>query len=100
MDSGHVSSRTYWGIWGVLLVLTLVMLIVETVHMSPAATIMVLVAAMLTKAALITGWFMHLKFEHPALMWSVAAAILLTAAVLYFLLIPDARDILHMVISG
>lgn len=97
MQDGHVSFRTYWGIWGVLLVLTLVMLLLETVELSPVATVLVLVAAMLIKAALIGGWFMHLKFERPALVWPVVGATLLTAAFLYFLLIPDARDILRMV---
>jgi caa(3)-type oxidase subunit IV len=97
MDDGHVSFRTYWGIWAVLLVLTLVMLLLEAVDLEPAATILVLVVAMLIKAALIAGWFMHLKFERPALVWPVVGATLLTAGFLYFLLIPDARDILRMV---
>ncbi|MFQ5550427.1 MAG: cytochrome C oxidase subunit IV family protein [Gemmatimonadales bacterium] len=97
MNAGNVSFRTYWGIWSVLLVLTVVMMIVEAVDLSPATTILILVAAMLTKASLIVAWFMHLRFERPALMWSVVAGTLFTAAFLYFLLIPDARDILYMV---
>jgi caa(3)-type oxidase subunit IV len=100
MESSNVSFKTYWGIWGVLLVLTLVMMLVEAVDLSQMATVLVLIVAMLVKATLIGGWFMHLKFERPALVWPVVAGTLLTAAFLYFLLIPDARDILHMALGS
>jgi len=44
---------------------------------------------MMIKATLITGWFMHLKYETRFIMLTLVLATLLTAAFLVFLLIPD-----------
>ena len=46
----------------------------------------------MTKATLIVGWFMHLKFETRFIMLCVVLGTLLTAAFLVFLLIPDGID--------
>ncbi|SVB77377.1 uncharacterized protein METZ01_LOCUS230231, partial [marine metagenome] len=45
-----------------------------------------------TKATLITGWFMHLKFETRFIMLCLVLGTLLTAAFLVFLLVPDGID--------
>ena len=91
------SYRTYWGIWVVLLVLTLFMITIEGVEMSRALTVLVLAGAMMVKATLIAGWFMHLRYEHIGLMLSVVLGTLGTAAFLYFLLIPDSLAVLESV---
>jgi len=46
---------------------------------------------MMAKATLITGWFMHLRYERLALICIVAGTILITSAFMFFLLIPDSR---------
>lgn len=84
-----VSYRTYWIAWAVLLALTLLMLFTEAARLPAAITILVLVGAMLVKATVIGGWFMHLRFEHRALVLTVVLGTLATAAALFFLLIPD-----------
>lgn len=83
------SYRTYWQIWAVLLVLTLLMIVVESWNLPRAATVLVLTAAMLIKATLIAGWFMHLRYERLALVLIVVVMILGTAAFMVGLLIPD-----------
>ena len=83
------SYRTYWSIWVILLVLTLLMIFLEAIEFSVAGTIILLSGAMLVKATLIAGWFMHLRYERLALVLSVTLGILVTAAFMYFLLIPD-----------
>ncbi|MFQ6046264.1 MAG: cytochrome C oxidase subunit IV family protein [Gemmatimonadales bacterium] len=88
--------RTYWIAWGILLMLTIFMLLMEATRFSRVATITILLAAMLTKATLIGGWFMHLRFERRALVVSVVAGTFATAAVLFFLLIPDGTATLRM----
>ena len=87
-----VSYKMYWTIWAVLLVLTLVMIGVETLSLPSGIAILILVGAMMTKATLITGWFMHLKFETRFIMLCLVLGTLLTAAFLLFLLVPDAID--------
>ncbi|HUL49131.1 MAG TPA: cytochrome C oxidase subunit IV family protein [Gemmatimonadales bacterium] len=81
--------RSYWISWGALLALTLLMLATETAPVYRTVAVSLLLVAMLIKAGVIGAWFMHLKFERPALVWSVAGATLLTAAALFGLIVPD-----------
>ncbi len=90
------SYRTYWGIWLVLLVLTLLMILLEGLDISTAGTVILLTSAMMVKAVLIGGWFMHLRYERLALVLCVVLGILVTAAFMYFLLIPDALVALRL----
>ena len=76
------------------MVLTLAMIALESLQFSPVATVVLLSVAMMIKATLIAGWFMHLRWERLALIVIVAATILVTAAFMFFLLIPDAWAVL------
>jgi cytochrome c oxidase subunit 4 len=87
-----VSYKLYWTIWVVLLVLTLVMIGVEALSLPSGVVLLVLLAAMMTKATLIAGWFMHLKFENRLIMLCIVLGTVITAAFLVGLLIPDAFD--------
>jgi caa(3)-type oxidase subunit IV len=87
--------RTYWIAWGILLVLTFIMLAVEAARLPAAVALVVLTLAMFIKATVITGWFMHLRTEHRGLVIALVAGTLITVAFMFFLLIPDALDTLH-----
>lgn len=89
---GTMSYKGYWSIWGILLLLTMTMIAIEALTLPAAVAILLLAAAMMTKATLITGWFMHLRSETRFIMWCVVLATLLTAAFLVFLLVPDGMD--------
>ncbi len=93
---GMTSYRTYWITWGILLTLTIVMVLMEAAQLSKAVIIVVLVTAMLTKATLSGGRFMHLRFERAALVLSVVIGTLATAALLFFLLVPDGIAMLRL----
>ncbi|MFQ5890783.1 MAG: cytochrome C oxidase subunit IV family protein [Gemmatimonadota bacterium] len=86
---GATSYRSYWFVWVVLLILTLFMIAVEASGLARAAAVLILAGAMLTKATLIAGWFMHLRYERMALVACVAVGILATAAFLFFLIATD-----------
>lgn len=90
--SGTMSYRGYWTIWGVLLVLTIVMIGIEALSLPGGVGILLLTAAMMTKATLIAGWFMHLRSETRFIMWCLVLGTLVTAAFLLFLLVPDGMD--------
>ena len=87
-----MSYKGYWMIWIVLLVLTLIMIAIEAMALPTGLAILILSGAMLTKATLIVGWFMHLKFETRFIMLCIVLGTLLTAAFLVFLLMPDGMD--------
>lgn len=84
MESMHpVPYAAYWKAWAVLLVLTLMMIFIS----HPA----ILVGGILVKAAIITALFMHLRWERMDFALGIVFATLLTALVLYLLILPDAR---------
>lgn len=96
---GTTSYRTYWIAWSILLVLTLSMIVMEGAGFSRLFAVLFLIIAMLAKATLIGGWFMHLRFERTSLVLSVVIGTFATAAFLFFLLVPDGiamlRDAAH-----
>ena len=93
----EASYKSYWVTWGILLAITGVMLVAEFLTWPKIFVIGLLLAAMMIKASLIAGQFMHLRFERPALTLAVAGAILFFSAFLFILIAFDGLRILHMV---
>jgi caa(3)-type oxidase subunit IV len=87
----------YWTVWSVLLVFTITMLWLDTVTLPRVVFVAFMLAAMLVKAGLIAGYFMHLRFERASLAWTIVVGLLATAVVLYVLIAPDAVRIHDMV---
>jgi cytochrome c oxidase subunit 4 len=97
--SSHRGLAFYVRVWAVLLGLTLVMIAVDRADLRLGVLAAILVAAMLVKASLIAGYFMHLRFEGRLLVWSVVAGLFGLGLILYVLLIPDGLRI-HDMVSG
>jgi len=89
--------RAYWITWAILLALTGIMLATETTSFARIVIGALLMTAMIVKAALIAGEFMHLRSEKPWLIVSVAGSILFLAAFLFIVISFDGRRILAMV---
>lgn len=85
--------KKYWITWLVLLAFTFVMLWLDSASIARALFVVLMVAAMLTKASIIAGNFMHLRDEHKALSLMVIVGLLFMGAVLYVLIVPDAQRI-------
>ena len=90
------SYKTYWLTWMVLLALTLGMILVGGAAISRAWIAAFLILAMLAKASLIGGNFMHLRFEKVALVLTVVLGIVFTALALFFGIAPDGVRILNL----
>ena len=90
--------RTYWITWSVLLVFTVVMLWADSASLPRLAFVVFMLAAMLTKASIICGNFMHLKSERIPLITTVVVGLLVTGVVLYVLIVPDAMRIHEMAV--
>ena len=93
-DAGY---KGYWITWGIMLAITVVMLVTDSLPWSKFLVVGLLFAAMLIKVALIGGEFMHLRFEKPALIWAVAGCILFFSAFLFVLIAFDGVRIARMV---
>ena len=90
------SKNLYIKVWLLLLVLTAVMTIVDRSPVAPIVLIGVLVVAMLLKAGIIAACFMHLRFERMSLVLTVLIGLLVTGAILFLFLVPDARSVLSL----
>jgi cytochrome c oxidase subunit IV len=88
--------RTYWIVWGALLALTVTMVVLDQAPLPRSTFVVLMLAAMLVKATVIAGYFMHLRFERWALVAAVVLGLPINAAILYVLIVPDARRILDM----
>jgi cytochrome c oxidase subunit IV len=84
-----------WKVWGLLLVLTLIMVFVDVMGLPRIVLLAILLAAMLTKAFFISSHFMDLKHEKLVVGVSVAFSILFFGAILYALMVPDGIAILR-----
>ena len=90
------SLKTYWTTWGVLLVLTIVMLGLDQAPLPRLLFVAVMLVAMLTKATLIAGVFMHLRAERVALVLMIVVGLFINGAILFGLIVPDAVRINEM----
>lgn len=88
--------KVYWLTWFALLILTIGMIFVGSASLPKLLVVLPLLAGMLMKASLISGYFMHLRFERLTLIVAVAVGILFTAAALFFLIAPDGVRILKL----
>jgi cytochrome c oxidase subunit IV len=96
MESSETSPyAALWKTWGLLLVLTVVMVFVDVMGLPRILLLIILVAAMLTKAFFISSQFMDLKHEKLVVGIAVAFSILFFGAILFALMVPDGVAILH-----
>ena len=95
-ETGSASYKGYWITWGIMLVITAIMLATDSMPWSKVVVVGLLLVAMLVKVALIGGEFMHLRFERPALIWAVAGTILFFSAFLFILIAFDGLRISRM----
>jgi cytochrome c oxidase subunit IV len=83
----------YWVTWGILLVITVAMLLAEKFHLPRLFLVLFLVVFMLVKATMITGNFMHLRYEQRNLAFIVAAGLLVTSVILFSILTPESLSV-------
>ena len=75
------SYKGYWIAWGVLLVITVIVVFLD----APA----LLIAGMVVKAGIIVLLYMHLGGERLGLILAVLLGLFATALLLAFLIMPD-----------
>jgi cytochrome c oxidase subunit IV len=93
-DHGGNPYKIYRTTWGILLVITVAMLLAEKFHMPRWFLVAFLVAFMATKAVMIAGNFMHLRFEKANLGIMVAAGIVVTSLILFLFITPESASVL------
>jgi caa(3)-type oxidase subunit IV len=91
----HKKAQFFW-VWGALLVMTAIEVYLTYQNMEPIKMLTILMGLSLIKAALIIGFFMHLRYEVSRMKWltmsSVVACLFLMAIFFYW----DAKRILEL----
>jgi cytochrome c oxidase subunit IV len=96
METSEMSPYgTLWKTWGLLLVITGIMVFIDVMGLPRILLLVVLIGAMLTKAFFISSQFMDLKHEKLVVGISVAFSILFFGALLFSLMVPDGIALLH-----
>jgi cytochrome c oxidase subunit IV len=96
-DTSHGTGnpyKIYLITWFALLVITVAMLAAEKLHMPRWFLLLFLLGFMVVKAVMISGFFMHLKFEKPNLSVIVAVGLVVTSLILYAFITPESQHIL------
>ena len=93
-QAGGNPYKVYWVTWVILLFITVAMLGAEAFHLPRWVLVVFLLAFMTVKAVMITGNFMHLRFEKTNLAVMVAGGLIITSLILFFYIAPDAASVL------
>ena len=99
-DEGHAhppaSTRQTLIIWSWLLALTFVEVLLGYLHIAPPlGMLIILMGLSIVKAALIMGYFMHLKFERMSLILTVVPAMVICISLLA-IFFPDSLRALNL----
>jgi len=90
----HGKSQFFW-VWGVLLVITAIEVYLTYQNMQPVRMLTILMGLSLVKAALIIGYFMHMKYEISRMKWLTMCALVACLA-LMMIFFPDAFRIISL----
>jgi caa(3)-type oxidase subunit IV len=96
-EHGHAeaSTKTYMGVWAVLLVLTAIEVYLGYIHLSVALMLSLLMGLSLIKAGMIIFYFMHLKFEKTSLVLTLLPMWIIVTCLL-FVFFPDSFRALEL----
>ncbi len=86
--------KPFWKTWGILLMLTTIMVFVDVMDFPRLLLLVVLLGAMMTKAYLIATEFMDLKHERIEVGITIAASILFVGTLLFAFIAPDGFAVL------
>jgi cytochrome c oxidase subunit IV len=91
----HRKALFFW-VWGALLAMTAVEVYLTYQHMQPKSMLTILMGLSLIKAALIIGYFMHLKYEVSRMKWLTMTSVVLCLILMTIFFFPDARRIIDL----
>ena len=90
------SQRLMLKVWAGLLALTAIEVLLAYVHVAPGLMLALLMTFSVAKAAMIMGYFMHLKFDKPALTWMLVPPLVACIVVMIAYLLPDSLRALSL----
>src|SRR6201993_4837561 len=91
----HKKGQFFW-VWGALLVMTAIEVYLTYQNMQPVKMLTILMGLSLIKAALIIGFFMHLRYEISRMKWLTMCSVIACLILMTIFFFPDARRIIEL----
>jgi cytochrome c oxidase subunit 4 len=91
----HKKALFFW-VWGALLVMTAIEVYLTYQNMEPRRMLTILMGLSLIKAALIIGFFMHLRYEVSRMKWLTMCSVVGCLILMTVFFFPDAFRILYL----
>src|SRR5437899_9925303 len=90
----HKKGQFFW-VWGALLAMTAIEVYLTYQNLPPVRMLTILMGLSLVKAALIIGFFMHMKYEISRMKWLTMCSLVACLA-LMMIFFPDALRIISL----
>ncbi len=91
----HKKGQFFW-VWGALLVMTAIEVFLTYQNMQPIRMLTILMGLSLIKAALIIGFFMHLRYEISRMKWLTMCSVVACLILMTIFFFPDAHRIVTL----
>ena len=91
----HKKAQFFW-VWVALLVMTAIEVYLTYQNMAPAKMLTILMGLSLIKAALIIGFFMHLRYEISRMKWLTMCSVVACLILMTIFFFPDAFRIVSL----
>ncbi len=91
----HKKAQFYW-VWAALLIMTAIEVYLTYQNMQPVKMLTILMGLSLIKAALIIGFFMHLRYEVSRMKWLTMCSVVACLILMTIFFFPDAHRIVTL----
>ncbi|HYL87060.1 MAG TPA: cytochrome C oxidase subunit IV family protein [Candidatus Angelobacter sp.] len=91
----HKKAQFFW-VWGALLVLTAIEVYLTYQNMQPMTMLTILMGLSLIKAALIIGFFMHLRYEVSLMKWLTMCSVVGCFIIMTLFMLWDAHRVVTL----
>ena len=91
----HKKAQFFW-VWIALLVMTAIEVYLTYQNMQPVKMLTILMGLSLIKAALIIGFFMHLRYEISRMKWITMCSVVACLILMTIFFFPDAHRIITL----
>jgi cytochrome c oxidase subunit IV len=91
----HKKGQFFW-VWGALLVMTAMEVYLTYQNLEPIRMLTILMGLSLIKAALIIGFFMHLRYEVSRMKWLTMCSVVACLILMTIFFFPDAYRIVTL----
>ena len=92
----HHGKALFFYVWGALLLMTAIEVYLTYQHMQPVRMLTIPLGLSFIKAALIIGYFMHLKYEVSRMKWLTMCSVVACLILMTIFFFPDARRIIEL----